>query len=311
MDGNTRRWPFRLQQLPTILSCVISAAWLCESTVDGAAAAGSPPKPETPLVRLGLFADPHYADKAPAGSRYYRDSLAKLDAAKQQFARSQVDFVVALGDEIDSGPTRDEERGYLRRIHEFVATFPGRRHYVLGNHCVESLTKAEFLETVGQARTYYSFDHGGWHFVVLDGCFRHDGAPYGRKNSQWTDSNLPPDQVDWLRADLQQAAGRSVVFLHQRLDGTDDHAIRNAAVVRQVLEQSGKVAAVFQGHYHKGGYTESGSIHYNTLPAMVEGPSPKSNAFAVVSLFADGRVRVDGFGKQPSYEWPKSGTRPK
>src|SRR5262245_48118577 len=35
---------------------------------------------------------------------------------------------------------------------------------------------------------------GGVHFVVLDACFRDDGKPYERKNSKWTDSNIPAAQ---------------------------------------------------------------------------------------------------------------------
>ena len=36
------------------------------------------------------------------------------------------------------------------------------------------------------------FDRGGFHFVVLDACFRSDGVPYGRKNFKWTDTKIPP-----------------------------------------------------------------------------------------------------------------------
>src|SRR5690606_15650861 len=52
-------------------------------------------------VRLGMVTDLHYADKAPAGSRYYRETLDKLAEAAEQFERDQPDFVVSLGDFID------------------------------------------------------------------------------------------------------------------------------------------------------------------------------------------------------------------
>jgi len=61
----------------------------------------------------------------------------------------------------------------------------------LANHCVDTLTKEQFLGTCGASRSYYSLDVGGFHFVILDACFRHDGQPYGNKNSNWTDATSP------------------------------------------------------------------------------------------------------------------------
>ena len=50
---------------------------------------------------------------------------------------------------------------------------------------------------MGQKKSYYSFDSGKFHFIVLDSCFRSDGQPYGRKNFEWTDPNIPAAEVDW------------------------------------------------------------------------------------------------------------------
>jgi alkaline phosphatase len=258
---------------------------------------------EAPQVRFGIMADLHYADKDPVGTRHYRDSLVKLAAAKPEFARPPVDFVAELGDLIDAAPDVAVERSYLQRISAELAALPGRRYYVLGNHCVDTLTKAEFLQITGQPAAHFSFACGGWHFIVLDGCYRSDGAPYGRKNSTWTDANMPAEELAWLRADLQRAAGPCLVFVHQRLDGTGAYFIKNAAAVREALETSGRVRAVFQGHYHKNAYNSIRGIHYCTVAAMIEGSGVKHNAFAVVSLFRDGHIRVTGFGKQESYRW--------
>jgi hypothetical protein len=37
---------------------------------------------------------------------------------------------------------------------------PGDKHFVLGNHCVHTLTKMEFLKEVEQQESFYSFDAG-------------------------------------------------------------------------------------------------------------------------------------------------------
>lgn len=254
-------------------------------------------------VRFGLVTDMHYADKTPAGSRHYRETLTKLDEATNQFQQHQPDHVVELGDFIDAADSVEAEKGYLKRINKDFEALPGKKHYVLGNHCVYTLTKDEFLEGVGQKQSYYSFDAGGFHFVILDACFRSDGQPYGRKNFVWTDSNLPADQVEWLQADLEKAGGQTVVFVHQRLDVSNHYGVKNAAQVRKVLEDSGKVLAVFQGHSHKNDHREISGIHYCVLVAMVEGSGAENNGYATMDVFENGLIRIMGFRKQENYEW--------
>src|SRR5690606_31218172 len=160
------------------------------------------------------------------------------------------DLAVCLGDLIDKDEAIEREVDFLRTIDAAYARFPCERHYVLGNHCVDTLTKAEFLEHTGATAPHYAFDAGRFHIVVLDACYRADGQPYGRGNSEWKDANLPADQIDWLRADLARTDRPTIVFAHQRLDGEGDYYVNNAVAVREVLEASGKVLAVFQGHSH-------------------------------------------------------------
>ena len=40
---------------------------------------------DAPRLRFGLVTDLHYADKSPAGTRHYRETLAKLEEAATQF----------------------------------------------------------------------------------------------------------------------------------------------------------------------------------------------------------------------------------
>jgi len=93
------------------------------------------------------------------------------------------------------------------------------------------------------------------------------------------------------------------VFAHQRLDVQNDHGVKNCAQVRKVLEDSGKVLAVFQGHSHKNDLKDIVDIHYCTLVAMVEGMGPENNGYSVMDVFEDGTIRLTGFRKQAKYEW--------
>lgn len=254
-------------------------------------------------LRLGLVTDLHYADKPSRGSRHYRETLDKLAEAGEHFARKEPAFIVELGDFIDAADSVETERGFLKRVNRDFSAICKNRHYVLGNHCVHTLTKDEFLGGVEQQKSYYSFDSGDFHFVVLDSCFRSDGKPYGRKNFEWTDPNIPAAEVEWLQADLKKATKKTIVFAHQRLDVSNHYGVRNAADVRRVLEESGEVLAVFQGHSHRNDHREIGGIHYCTMVAMVEGTGAESNGYSVMDLASDGTIQIEGFRKQADYSW--------
>lgn len=255
-----------------------------------------------PVLRLGMITDIHYADK-PNGTtkRYYRESIAKMRESVARFNEVKPDFVVELGDLIDEAPTVEGEIGHLKRIDAEYAKFSGERHYVLGNHCVWSLTKKEFLENSGMKAEHYSFDRGGFHFVVLDACYRKDGVAYGAKNFVWDNTDIPPAERGWLADDLRATGKPTILFMHQRTDIVAREAITSGAEVRKILEDSGKVLAVFQGHHHINDHNEINGIHYCTMMAMVDGSGAENNAYALVDIHADGTVIVAGFRKQANY----------
>jgi alkaline phosphatase len=255
-----------------------------------------------PSVRIGLVTDIHHADKPSAGTRFYRDSRKKLEEARDFFVREKLPCIIELGDTIDSADTLAAEQEYLRQFWQTFAATGIDRRCVLGNHCVSALNKAEFLAITQQARTFDSFDLGGFHFILLDACYRKDGADYGRNNFEWTDANIPPHELDWLRSDLERTANKTVVLVHQRLDVPPPYGIQNAAEVRKVLQDSGKVLAVLQGHYHPGDYREQNGIPYCTLSAMIEGSGPDNSAYAVLEIFPDESIRLQGFRKQKGFE---------
>lgn len=255
----------------------------------------SPAAKPKPRLRFGVLADLHYADKAPRAKRHYRESATKVVEAVTRFREERVDFVVELGDLVDAADSKRAELGYLEHIERELGRFPGERHYVLGNHCVHSLTKREFIAGCAARKPYYSFDVAGFHFVVLDACYRKDGVSYEPGNFHWTDSSIPEAERSWLRKDLASGSSRTIVFVHQRLDIGGDYGIENRAAIREIFEQSKRVVAVFQGHHHVNDHHEIGGIHYCTIAAMVEGSGAESSAYGIVDVFADGAIRVNGF----------------
>ncbi|MCA9263506.1 MAG: metallophosphoesterase [Planctomycetales bacterium] len=291
-----------LQGSALVMCGMARSAWGDEPVAAETAAAAHDTLPQ---LRIGLMTDLHHADKQPMGTRHYRETIPKLTEAVQKLNESQVDLTVELGDLIDSTDSLEDELLALDAIQAEFTKVQNDRHYVLGNHCVHLLEKSEFLDRTSRREPHYAFDHGDHHFVILDACYRHDMEPYGRKNFEWNDSNIPTAEIDWLRQDLKSAAKPTVIFVHQRLDldPPNHYAIKQSAAIREVLEQSRQVVAVLQGHSHKNEHQELNGIHYCTLRAMVEGSGESSNGYAILDLFADGSLKLHGFRDQSTHDW--------
>ena len=257
------------------------------------------------LLTIGLVTDIHYADAKTRINRYYRESLTKLDEAACVLRGKKVALAVNLGDLIDAGEKADTatEIEFLKRIDSVFATMAPERHYILGNHCVATLQKSEFLATVGKKRSYYSLQRCGVHLIFLDACFRSDGVAYGEGAFEWTDTEIPAAQREWLKKTLKKASSPVVVFVHQRLDTPpgNHYTIKSAPEVRQILEQSKKVSAVFMGHSHGNAQTMINGIPYLTLAAMVEGSGPENSGYSALGIFSDGGVELEGFRKHAQH----------
>lgn len=254
-----------------------------------------------PLLRIGLMTDLHYADKAATKTRFYREALGKLDEAVAFMNREKPAAVVELGDFIDQAPTVEQEMEWLKTMEQHYARLAMPRHYVLGNHCVTTLTKAEFAAHTGAALSgYSSFEQNGIRFILLDACFRDDGTAYGRNNAHWQDCHIPGQELSWLKDELARAPGPVIILAHQRLDLDKAHAVKNAAEVRAILEKSKKVLAVFQGHSHKNDLQEIGGISYCTLVAMIEGTGIESSGYTLLDILPDSSLRLNGFRRQTS-----------
>jgi alkaline phosphatase len=255
----------------------------------------------TPAVRFGMATDVHHADKPERGTRYYRESLGKLREAIAQFRKSDLTLVMQLGDLVDAASDLDTERHWLKQA---ISTFAGagfELHSVLGNHCVQTLTKSQFLAEAGQEQGHYSFDRAGIRFIILDACYRRDGVSYSAGNFDWKDTEIPSLERQWLKEQLGATSGFALVFVHQRLDIPGVHTVASAPEVRHILENSGKVMAVFQGHSHQNDYCEINGIHYCTMRAVIEGSGSANNGYSIVSVYADRRVEVKGFRGQSDY----------
>jgi len=268
--------------------------------------AGSRPN----TARFGIVTDSHYANRNYS-NRFCSESLNKMTECVELMNKQEVDFLIEIGDfkDEDAPPVEANTISYLQAIEAVFRQFRGSIYHVLGNHDMDSISKSQFLANVENKgiapdASYYSFDINGLHIVILDANYSSDGADYNHGNFSWTDANIPAAELGWLKQDLASADGPVIVFVHQLLDGTGDYYVKNAADVRQILEASGKVLAVFQGHHHSGAYNQIRGIHYYTLRAMVEGSGAENNAYAIVEVHSDRSLTVSAYRKAVRREFP-------
>lgn len=243
-----------MNKKPYTMRSLASGAALAFLTVMAAGSLASC-RSSRPLVTFVVASDLHAQDVP--------DGRVRMEAVVNAANRQNADFLIELGDfvRLDSAGQR------LLRVWEGYA---GPKYHVLGNHDVDRYTKEEYTAGMDMPGRYYSFDHGDFHFVVLDGDNLYDGqtyTPYARGNYGSRPSDIDyvdPEQLDWLRRDLAATDKRCILFSHQSIDTQ----LKNGAAVREVLEAENrragckKVVLALSGHNHSNYTKVIGGITY-------------------------------------------------
>lgn len=265
-----------------------------------------------PEIRFAVIADPQYADKDVNGTRFYRSSLEKLEAAIGELNKEKLDFVVTLGDIIDED------------IQSFDAILPiynklkAPHHIVLGNHDweVADEDKDKVLKTLDVKRSYYSEASSGWRMIYLDGTeeslfrFVEGSAEWNRSkliheglvkrdlpNAKPWNGGISDVQLAWLEGELEKAKKaneRVIISCHYPLlPSGDSHNLWNATEVVTLLDKYDNIAVYMNGHNHQGNYAVSHGTHYVNFKGMVE--TENESAYAILSCHND-RVEIQGYG---------------
>ena len=233
-------------------------------------------------MRIGLFADPHDSTKdVSCVTRRPSLSWGKIQRAMEAFVG--VDLVVCLGDLTDDCVDPEDNAPRLRALSEMIRGYGISFVSLMGNHDCNVFTREEF-DALGGNRPPFSLRFNNVLLIFLDANYARNGVPYKPGTVDWTDTAVPDWQLEQLRCALADEDIReAVVFVHQNLDpGVQwQHIIANHAEVREILERSGKVRRVIQGHYHPGHDGTINGIEYHTLPAMCEG---EGNYFEIIEV---------------------------
>lgn len=263
-------------------------------------------------LRVGLFTDLHANEgNSPGEGKVMVNFAERLTAFAEDMNAWGADLVIQLGDFVNGQYAQMEAYVPMERfpfiLEDALAAlgaYGGPTHHVIGNHDVYSLSKPEILEKTGAEATYYSFDAGGFHFVILDAQFAKDGTDLAY--SFWVIyGTVPASQVDWLRDDLAATELPTIVCIHQPLDiesstlTGENPIVTNNAEVKSVLAESGAVIAVLQGHEHENRHSVIDGIHYVTFQAMVDHTEPTVPAWARITFDGAARtISIAGHGDQ-------------
>jgi len=272
----------------------------------------------TEPLRIGIIADVHVHDAdSPVEQKVMTNYAERLTAFVGAMNAWPADAVIELGDLVNGafvmgGSPGDMSRiaGLLDEAASLLSPLDSPIHYVLGNHDLYNLSKEEFLAAVGQEETYYSFDLGGFHFVIVDAEYNDPAGDDYDHVFMRVKCRIPQHELEWMRDDLGGTDLPTIVCVHQPFDSEFDATaggppVVNNDEVREMLSASGVVIAVLQGHDHENRYAEIDGIHYVTFAAMVDHTEPTPPTYARMTLDADTRtIRIDGFGLQDSYELP-------
>lgn len=234
-------------------------------------------------MKIGVFTDPHYCHAdVLCGNRRPLLSYEKVREALDCFAKENVSLVLCLGDLTDHCDSHEEAKQCLAELMELIRNSGIPFRNVTGNHDYLDCTPDDFHEQ-GLDLPPYAEQFGDYLFIFLDGNYRSDMRRFDIAGVEWTDSNLPPEQLAFLSDTLANADRQCIVCIHENLDpGVEKHHIvKNAEEARRIIEESGKVPLVMQGHYHPGAESLIGNTRYKTFPAMCEG---RENRYFVIEL---------------------------
>ncbi|MDF2686563.1 MAG: metallophosphoesterase [Clostridia bacterium] len=247
-------------------------------------------------MKIGLFTDSHYSteDYDPiVPSRRPLLSMEKIKNALKEFIENETELIICLGDLVNVRENSENELNIfnLKEITKIISDSGIKTYCILGNHDLIAFDSDEFTRLTGIKTAPLTIRQGednedihieDIQFVLLDANYSRDGLSYRKGGNDWTDSFIPGEQLEWLKTVLNDANKKVYVFIHQCLNlcGGISHMISNADEIRKILEESGKVRAVYQGHYHKGDYRVINGIEYITLKAMCEGVE---NSFIILN----------------------------
>ncbi|MCC5919620.1 MAG: metallophosphoesterase [Cyclobacteriaceae bacterium] len=202
------------------------------------------------------------------GHEGYKKCVSRVNSLE-----NRPDFVLMGGDCAFDGmyTPKEEYLDQLDLFKEISDQLEMPYYNCLGNHDTFGLSsrrktdvddpdigKVLFKKKLNLDNTYYSFDHGDWHFVVMDSLLQVD-TELGPSQTH----AFGEEQLEWLRKDLGQNSGRPTVIVTHiaafcnigqynadpELKAMNHMVVKDTLEFRRIIERH-RVKVVLQGHSH-------------------------------------------------------------
>ncbi len=228
------------------------------------------------------------------GSRFVRnwDQGLIRAVAETNLLTPKPDFVIFGGDLAQLGSKAELDHGA-----EIMSALQPKVRYVMGEHDYY-LDLGKYWEKLFGPQ-YYSFDHKGVHFIVLNSIRTYDDWTYrrwptneqrmlemaGLDNPNGSPFMVGEKQRQWLKKDLAKVnkATPVVVFSHsplQKIYKGWNFWTEDADEIQALLRPFDKVSVIY-GHVHQIQYNQVGNISFNSVMATAwPWPYPQSYAQA-------------------------------
>ena len=252
-------------------------------------------------------------------------ALERLQVFITEASSKELDFIIQGGDFCFSEPAAQE-------CIDLWNTYRGEKYHVLGNHDMDKGSKDDIMKMWGMKEQYYSFDQGAFHFVILDGNYiKEDGkfVDYAHANfyiDQQNRSLFSPEQIEWLRKDLEATDKQTIIISHQALDEIwGGWSSPSRFEVRKIIDDANnnfefqKVIACFCGHHHVDEHSIINGVHYFQMNSASyywagkgygsDGPMAMYSEplFAFITISTDGEIVIEG--KKGAFVSPNPGEK--
>lgn len=271
---------------------------------------------EKPIIKFGIIADIQYCDNDTRGSRFYRNSLDKLEASVNDLNSENIEFSVVLGDLVDRDTPRNLD-SVLIRLQKLDST----TYITTGNHDYDGISDNKALfEKLNMPSEYYAFTKDNWLFIMLN---TNELSSYSKtddpiKNAEYENlteklksenrpnlasynGGISKAQMKWLKQKLISAEeeGKEVfIFSHHPLSGIPGLTALNDIEILETLAKHSCVKCVISGHHHPGAFDTYRGIPLITTEGMIE--TENENAYSYVEIYQN-RIELIGKGRTKSY----------
>jgi hypothetical protein len=166
---------------------------------------------------------------------------ATAQRVMQQIAAARPTHAIHLGDIYYAGTPKESRKRFLKIIEQHGPPQNTCRYFALaGNHDYYSGGYGYFktiLPALGQEASYFNLRNGQWQIIGLDSGYKEYG--------------LQKPQLEWLTAQVDSPARRSILLSHHQLFSPYDRRVIKGTLLKKTEALLPQIYAWFWGHEHR------------------------------------------------------------